>query len=157
MSRRRKATKRKLLPDAKYKSILLAKFINFVMRQGKKSLAESIVYESLDLLESKGKKSDALQAFTDAIEAVEPKIEVKSRRVGGATYQVPVDVEKGRSRVLAIRWVLDSVKKRKERTASLRLYSEIMDILSGRGNSLKTRENTHKMAEANRAFAHYKW
>jgi len=157
MSRRRKSVKRKINPDSKYNSLLVAKFINFVMQQGKKNVAESIVYNAFDLIKAKGKQEDPLDAFTEAVKAVEPKIEVKSRRVGGATYQVPVDVEEGRAKVLAIRWILDSVSRRKERTASERLFSEVMDILAGRGNSLKTRENTHKMAEANRAFAHYKW
>ncbi|MBT4922075.1 MAG: 30S ribosomal protein S7 [Rickettsiales bacterium] len=157
MSRRRKAVKRKITPDSRYSSVLVAKFINFVMEQGKKTVAEAIVYDAFDMMQEKGKKEDPLEAFVEAIAAVEPRLEVKSRRVGGATYQVPIDVEKGRANVLAIRWILAAVKKRKERTASARLYSEVMDILSGRGNSLKTRENTHKMAEANRAFAHYKW
>ncbi|MBL6785512.1 MAG: 30S ribosomal protein S7 [Rickettsiales bacterium] len=157
MSRRRKSVKRKVTPDSKYDSLLVAKFINFVMEQGKKTIAESIVYDAFDLIKEKGKQENPLEAFTSAVKSVEPKIEVKSRRVGGATYQVPVDVEENRANVLAIRWILASVKKRKERTASQRLFSEVMDILAGRGNSLKTRENTHKMAEANRAFAHYKW
>ena len=157
MSRRRKSVKRKITPDSKYSSLLVAKFINFVMEQGKKTVAETIVYDAFDMMQSKGNKEDPLESFVQATAAVEPRIEVKSRRVGGATYQVPVDVEKTRANVLAIRWILAAVKKRKERTASERLYSEVMDILSGRGNSLKTKENTHKMAEANRAFAHYKW
>lgn len=158
MSRRRKAVIREIRPDARYNDKLVAKFINFIMKGGKKSIAEKIVYDVLDRLKQNTKDGKTeLEQFVGAIGSVEPKIEVKSRRVGGATYQVPIDVPVRRAKILAIRWVIQAVRKRKEKTTADRLYSEIMDIQNNRGAALKTRENTHKMAEANRAFAHYKW
>ena len=156
MSRRHSAVKREILPDPRYKSILVAKFINNLMKDGKKSTARSIVYKAFLIVEEKLKKP-AITVFEEAVSDVEPKIEVKSRRVGGATYQVPVDVKPNRARALAIRWILAAINKRNERTSVQKLASEIMDIANGRGASLKTRENTHKMAEANRAFSHYRW
>ncbi len=156
MSRRHSAEKREILPDPRYKSILVAKFINNLMKDGKKSTARSIVYQAFSMVEEKLKKP-AITIFEEAVSEVEPKIEVKSRRVGGATYQVPVDVKPSRARALAIRWILAAISKRSERTSVQKLASEIMDISNGRGASLKTKENTHKMAEANRAFSHYRW
>lgn len=158
MSRRRKAVVRAVRPDARYNDQLIAKFVNFLMLDGKKAVAEGIVYSVMEKLGKQAKNGEGeLELFTKAIEAVEPKIEVKSRRVGGATYQVPVDVAPRRATILAIRWIIQSVRKRKEKTTVDRLFAEVMDILNGRGAALKIRENTHKMAEANRAFAHYKW
>jgi small subunit ribosomal protein S7 len=156
MSRRHGAVKRKILADSKYGDLLVAKFINIIMLDGKKSTAESIVYGALEVVKAK-LKQDELEAFTKAINSVRPALEVKSRRVGGATYQVPVDVSAHRGQALALRWIVSSVRKRNEKTAVERLSGELMDILSGRGNSVKTKENTHKMAEANRAFAHFRW
>ncbi len=156
MSRRHQAVKREILPDPKYKNILVAKFINSLMRDGLKTKARNIVYQAFEIVEKKLSQSP-LEVFSKAIESVEPQIEVKSRRVGGATYQVPIDVAANRARTLAIRWILAAVEKRNEKTAIERLSAEILDITGGRGGALKTKENTHKMAEANRAFAHYRW
>ncbi len=156
MSRRHSAVKREILPDPRYSSLLVAKFINNFMYSGKKSVARNIVYGAFAQIEEKLKKNP-LEVFEEAINSVEPQIEVKSRRVGGATYQVPVDVKPARARALAIRWVLAAIRKRGERTMTDKLAAEIIDIANGRGASLKTRENTHKMAEANRAFSHFKW
>jgi small subunit ribosomal protein S7 len=156
MSRRRKATKRKILPDAKYNSLLLAKFINVLMRQGKRALAEQIVYKALEQMESKLNKNP-IESFEQFVAAVTPELEVKSRRVGGATYQVPVEVPKTRGSILAIRWIVKSARNRSERTITDRLLGEFLDISNNKGASLKVRENTHKMAESNRAFAHYNW
>ena len=156
MSRRRQAEKREILPDPKYKDILVSKFINNLMERGKKSIARNIVYSAFDIVEAKLGAS-ALEVFKKAVSDVEPQLEVKSRRVGGATYQVPIEVPARRARTLAIRWILQAVKNRNEKTAIERLSAEILDINSGRGSALKTRDNTHKMAEANRAFSHYRW
>lgn len=156
MSRRHSAEKRKINPDPRYNSLLVAKFVNNLMKEGKKSLARNIVYQAFLQVEQKLKKP-ALEVFEEAIASVEPKIEVKSRRVGGATYQVPVDVKPTRARALAIRWVLDAIGKRNERASQDRLAGEILDIVNGRGHAMKTRENTHKMAEANRSFSHFRW
>lgn len=156
MSRRHSAFKREILPDPRYNNVLVAKFINNLMFGGKKSTARNIVYGAFVEIENKTKKP-ALELFEEAVSSVEPKIEVKSRRVGGATYQVPIDVKPSRARALAIRWILDAMRKRNERTSVGKLAAEIMDISNGRGAALKTRENTHKMAEANRAFSHYRW
>lgn len=156
MSRRRAAIKREVLPDAKYGDIVLAKFMNCVMERGKKSLAESIVYGALDMVESKSKKN-ALTQFHDALEAVKPALEVRSRRVGGATYQVPVEVRPDRARALAFRWIVACARKRSENTMTERLAAELLDASNGRGASVKKREDTHKMADANKAFAHYRW
>lgn len=156
MSRRHQAFKRETLPDPRYNNILVAKFINSLMLDGKKSIARNIVYDAFAEIEKKVKKP-ASEVFQEAVSSVEPKIEVKSRRVGGATYQVPIDVKPGRARALAIRWILEAMRKRNERTAVSKLAAEVLDIINGRGAALKTRENTHKMAEANRAFSHYRW
>ena len=156
MSRRRVAAKRIILPDPKYSDQTVAKFINVVMRRGKKSIAEKIVYGALDQMAVKG-QSEPLEAFKQALENVRPKVEVKSRRVGGATYQVPVEVRADRRTALAMRWLVDAARKRGEKSLGLRLAGEIMDALENRGSAVKKREETHRMAEANRAFAHYRW
>ncbi|MFT5426942.1 MAG: small subunit ribosomal protein S7 [Gammaproteobacteria bacterium] len=157
MSRRRVAEKRSILPDPKYGDQVLAKFINMVMRSGKKSTAEKIVYGALDEMSSRNKGADALELFNKALGNVKPVIEVKSRRVGGATYQIPIEVRSDRSLALAMRWLVDSAKKRSEKNMGLRLAGELQDASDNRGNAIKKREDTHKMAEANKAFSHYRW
>ncbi len=157
MSRRRTAEKREILPDPKYGDKVLAKFINIVMRNGKKSTAEAIVYGALDEMSSRQKGADPLELFNKALGNVKPVIEVKSRRVGGATYQIPVEVRPDRSMALAMRWLVDAAKKRSEKNMGLRLAGELLDASENRGTSIKKREDTHKMAEANRAFSHYRW
>lgn len=156
MSRRRVAAKRIILPDPKYGDQTVAKFINVVMRRGKKSIAEKIVYGALDQMAAKG-QNEPLEAFKQALENIRPKVEVKSRRVGGATYQVPVEVRADRRTALAMRWLVDAARRRGEKSLGLRLAGEIMDALENRGLAVKKREETHRMAEANRAFAHYRW
>lgn len=156
MSRRRAAVKKEILPDAKYGDVVLAKFINNIMYAGKKSIAESIVYGAMDKIHSRGGK-DALEVFKEALDNVRPAIEVKSRRVGGATYQVPTEVRTDRAEALALRWLIGSARKRSEKTMVDRLSAEIMDASNNRGAAAKKREDTHKMAEANRAFSHYRW
>ena len=170
MSRRRKADKRVILPDPKFGDLVLSKFINCVMEQGKKAVAETIVYEAIAILEtkksndneSKGEdaiaaKSRGLRIFHDALKNVRPKVEVRSRRVGGATYQVPVEVRPDRRRALAIRWLVNAARNRGENTMTEKLAGELLDAASNRGAAVKKREDTHKMAEANKAFAHYRW
>jgi small subunit ribosomal protein S7 len=154
MSRRHAAQKRAILPDPKYGDQVLAKFINLVMSSGKKSVAENIVYGALDDLRVKG---EPLEMFKQALDNVEPKVEVKSRRVGGATYQVPVEVRPSRRMALAMRWVVDAARKRSEKSMDKRLAGELMDAADNRGSAVKKREDTHKMADANRAFSHYRW
>jgi small subunit ribosomal protein S7 len=156
MPRRHAAEKRVILPDPKFGDIIITKFINCIMKGGKKSVAEGIVYAALDLVQKKAKK-DALEAFREIIKAARPVIEVRSRRVGGATYQVPVDVRESRSIALAIRWVIAAALKRSEKTMIEKLAGEMIAILNGTGATLKKREDTHKMAEANKAFSHYRW
>jgi small subunit ribosomal protein S7 len=156
MSRRHSAETRKVLPDAKYNNVTVGKMINYLMVSGKKSVAESIVYNSFDIV-AKNLKSDPVQAFLDALENVRPTIEVRSRRVGGATYQVPVDVRQNRSISLALKWLINSSRSRREKTMEQRLASELMDALNRKGASIKKREDTHKMADANKAFAHFRW
>ena len=156
MSRRREAEKREILPDPKYHNQVLAKFINMVMRGGKKSIAEKIVYGALDQIGSK-KKTDSLEVFKQALDNVKPIVEVKSRRVGGATYQIPIEVRSERSTTLAMRWLVDASKKRGEKSMGLRLAGEIMDASDHKGTAIKKREDTHRMAEANKAFSHYRW
>jgi len=156
MPRRRVVAKRQILPDPKFGSVRLAKFINMVMRSGKKSVAERIVYGALDQVAEKSKK-DALEMFDRALENVQPQVEVKSRRVGGATYQVPVEVRADRGLALAMRWLTDSARKRGEKSMGMRLAGEILDAAENRGAAVKKREDTHRMAEANKAFAHYRW
>lgn len=156
MSRRHAAEKRKVLPDPKFGDEVLSKFMNQVMQQGKKSTAERIVYGALDLVEDRVKR-DPVEVFHDALEAISPAVEVRSRRVGGATYQVPVEVRAERKQALAIRWLVGAARGRSENTMRERLAAELMDASSGRGAAVKKREDTHKMAEANRAFSHYRW
>ena len=156
MSRRHSAEKRLVLPDAKFGDIVLTKFMNSLMLHGKKSTAESIVYGALDKVEDKLKKS-SVDLFHEALENIKPSIEVRSRRVGGATYQVPVEVRPERRQALAIRWLIKASRDRNENTMEERLASEIIDAVSSRGAAVKKREDTHKMAEANKAFSHYRW
>jgi len=156
MPRRRVVAKREILPDPKYKSELLAKFINMVMVSGKKSIAEKILYGALDVIVEKG-KGEPLELLDVALENVRPQIEVKSRRVGGATYQVPVEVRPVRRNSLAMRWLIDASRKRSEKTMALRLAGELMDASEQRGSAVKKREDTHRMAEANKAFSHFRW
>ena len=156
MSRRHVAAKREILPDPKYGDRILAKFINMVMDSGKKAVAERIVYGALDEVEKKG-RSDALNIFKQALENVEPNVEVKSRRVGGATYQVPVEVRQTRRVALAMRWLVDAARKRNEKSMGQRLAGEVLEAYENRGTAVKKREDTHKMAEANRAFSPYRW
>ena len=156
MSRRRVAEKRTILSDPKYKDQVLAKFINMVMRSGKKSVAEKIIYGALDEITAKG-KGDALEVFAKAIENIRPLVEVKSRRVGGATYQIPVEVRHDRSTALAMRWLVEAAKNRGEKNMGLRLAGELMDACESKGTAIKKKEDTHRMAEANKAFSHYRW
>jgi small subunit ribosomal protein S7 len=156
MARRRRPEKRVILPDPKFGDEVLSKFMNSVMLDGKKSTAEGIVYSALETVEARAKK-DPLQVFHDALNNVKPGIEVRSRRVGGATYQVPVEVRAERAQALAIRWLISAARNRSENTMSARLSGELLDASSNRGNAVKKREDTHRMAEANRAFSHYRW
>ena len=159
MSRRTQAPKRTILPDPKYGSQLLAKFMNMIMNDGKKSVAERIIYGALDRITERETKTDdkALELLETALENVKPVVEVKSRRVGGATYQVPVEVRPERAQALAIRWLIGAARGRPETTMSARLSGELMDAANNRGNAVKKREDSHKMADANRAFSHYRW
>ena len=156
MARRRQAEKRAILPDPKYRSEMIAKFINMVMLSGKKSVAEKIVYGALDTVATKT-KSDAVDALETALDNVRPVVEVKSRRVGGATYQVPVEVRPDRRNALAMRWIVDAARKRGEKGMGARLAGEILEASENRGSAVKKREDTHKMADANKAFSHYRW
>jgi len=156
MPRRRVVAKREILPDPKYKSLLLAKFINMVMESGKKSVAEKILYNALDTVIARG-KDDPMEVLEKALENVRPTVEVKSRRVGGATYQVPIEVRPIRRNTLAMRWLLDASRKRSEKSMAQRLAGELMDASDSRGSAVKKREETHRMADANKAFAHYRW
>ncbi len=156
MSRKKQAPKRLFNPDAKYESLTLAKFINFLMYDGKKTTAERIIYSALERIKEKTKQ-DSIKVFNDAINNVRPNLEVRSRRVGGATYQVPVEVKTKRSQTLAMRWILDSARKRKNKTMSDKLFNELMDASQNKGSAIKKREDSHKMAESNKAFAHFRW
>jgi small subunit ribosomal protein S7 len=156
MSRRRVATKREIIPDPRFGSVMLTKFMNMIMDSGKKSVAEGIVYGALDVIQGKG-HADSLDVLSKALENVQPRVEVKSRRVGGATYQVPVEVRPSRRLALAMRWLIDASRKRNERSMSGKLAGELMDAFEGRGAAAKKREDTHRMAEANKAFSHYRW
>lgn len=156
MSRRRESPKRKILPDSMYDDRTLAKFINAVMLRGKKSVAEKIVYGSFDIIE-KRMKEEPLRVFKKALENVKPAVEVKSRRVGGSTYQVPVEIRGDRRTALAFRWLIGFARKRHEKTMTEKLAGEFMDAAANRGASIKKKDDTHKMAEANKAFAHYRW
>ena len=156
MPRRRVAAKREVLPDPKFGNVTLAKFMNHVMVSGKKSVAEKIVYGALDTVASKS-GNDPLEMFEQALEAIQPMVEVKSRRVGGATYQVPVEVRPARRSALAMRWLVDAARGRGEKSMAQRLANEMMEACEGKGAAVKKREDVHRMAEANKAFAHYRW
>jgi small subunit ribosomal protein S7 len=156
MSRRHRAEKREVNPDPKFNDLVVSKFMNSIMREGKKSVAERIVYGALDRVQSKS-KSNPVQLFHQALENVMPAVEVRSRRVGGATYQVPVEVRNERRQALAIRWLITAARSRNENTMEERLSGELLDAANNRGTAVKKREDTHKMAEANRAFSHYRW
>jgi len=156
MSRRHSAEKREIIPDPKFGDLVVTKFMNSVMRDGKKSVAETIVYGAFEVIEGK-LKSDPLGVFKQALENVAPAIEVRSRRVGGATYQVPVEVRSERRQALAIRWIISAARGRNDKTMVDRLSAELIDASNNRGNAVKKREDTHRMAEANRAFSHYRW
>lgn len=156
MPRKGEVPKRNILPDPKYRSELVSKFVNCMMRDGKKSVSESIMYRAFDMIEKKTKESP-LKVFEKAMENVQPIIEVKSRRVGGSTYQVPIEVRKTRRKALGIRWLIAFARKRSEKTMAERLAAELMDAANQRGAAIKKREDTHRMAEANKAFAHYRW
>jgi len=156
MPRRREVEKRQVLPDPKYKSTELSKFINIIMECGKKSVAEKIVYDALELAQTKTKK-DGIVIFTEAMEAVKPIVELKSRRVGGANYQIPIEVPPTRQVALAMRWIRDAARKRGEKSMGLRLGNELVEAIEGRGAAMKRREEVHKMAEANKAFAHFRY
>jgi len=156
MSRRHSAEKREIIPDPKFHDVIVTKFMNSIMYEGKKSVAETIVYSAFDIIENRTKQSP-LDVFKSALENVAPAIEVRSRRVGGATYQVPVEVRLERRQALAIRWIINAARGRNDKTMVDRLSQELMDASNNRGNAVKKREDTHRMAEANRAFAHYRW
>jgi small subunit ribosomal protein S7 len=156
MSRRHSAEKREINPDPKFGNLVVSKFMNSIMYEGKKSVAEAIVYGALDVIEGKT-KSNPVGVFQQALDNVMPSIEVRSRRVGGATYQVPVEVRNDRRQALGIRWIIAAARDRNEKTMVERLSAELLDASNSRGNAVKKREDTHRMAEANRAFAHYRW
>jgi small subunit ribosomal protein S7 len=156
MSRRREVSKREILPDPKFGSTQITKFVNMIMQSGKKSTAESIMYKALDSISQRG-KGESLEVLDQALENVSPMVEVKSRRVGGATYQVPVEVRADRRVTLAMRWIIDAARKRGEKSMQLKLAGELMDASENRGSAVKKREDTHRMAEANKAFAHFRW
>ncbi len=156
MPRRREVPKREILPDPKFHDQTVAKFVNVLMRDGKKSIAENILYGALDMIEKRGKE-DPVELFNSALETVSPMVEVKSRRVGGATYQVPVEVRPSRRMALAMRWLVDAARKRGEKSMSARLAGELMDAAENRGGAARKKEDTHRMAEANKAFSHYRF
>ena len=156
MSRKRVAEKRDIIPDPVYKSQLVAKFINYLMSDGKKSTSQAILYESFNIMERKTKE-DPLALFKKAVNNVKPVVEVKSRRVGGSTYQVPTEVKPGRSQALSLRWIISYSRQRGEKSMAAKLAGELLDAANGRGSAIKKKEDTHRMAEANKAFAHYRW
>ena len=156
MSRKNQAPKRTFYPDPKYKSLILAKFINFIMYDGKKTTSEKIIYEALDKIKNKTKE-DPIKIFNNAVNNIRPNLEVRSRRVGGATYQVPQEVKSKRSQTLALRWLLAAARKRKNKTMSDKLLNELIDAAQNKGAAIRKREDTHKMAESNKAFAHFRW
>ena len=156
MSRRRKQTKRDVSPDPVYKSKVVTKFMNSLMYQGKKTVAEKILYKTLELIKAKT-NDDPIKVFNDALKNVKPNLEVKSRRVGGATYQVPVEVKSKRAQALAIRWLVDASRKRKDKQMSDKIFNELYDAYEKKGSAVKKREDVHKMAESNKAFAHFRW
>ena len=157
MSRRRRAEVRKVLPDPKFGDLVVTKFMNYVMYEGKKAVAENIIYGAFDIMEGKRRDIGPLEAFHAALDNVAPSVEVRSRRVGGATYQVPVEVRPERRRALAIRWLVNAARSRGESNMTEKLAGELLDASNNRGAAVKKREDTHKMAEANRAFSHYRW
>ena len=158
MSRRRRAVKREILPDAKFGDVVISRFMNAMMYDGKKSVAEKTVYSALDVLKRRGgAQADPVRMFHEALDNVKPMVEVRSRRVGGATYQVPVEVRADRRQALAIRWIIAAARDRNDKTMVDRLSAELLDASNNRGAAVKKREDTHRMAEANRAFAHYRW
>ncbi len=157
MSRRRRADKREVLPDPKFGDLVVTKFMNYVMYEGKKAVAENIVYGAFDIIGVRRRDMDQIQVFHSALDNVAPAVEVRSRRVGGATYQVPVEVRPERRRALAIRWLVNAARNRGENTMTEKLAAELLDASNNRGTAVKKREDTHKMAEANRAFSHYRW
>ena len=157
MSRRHSAEKRKIMPDSKYASLSLSKFINCLMLDGKKSIAESIVYGALEDLESKIEGKTGVEIFNISMKNVQPQLEVKSRRVGGSTYQIPIEVKEDRKLALAIRWVIEGARKRNEKSMQLNLAAELFDAYNERGAAIKKKDDTHRMADANKAFAHYMW
>ena len=156
MSRKKKAPKRIFYPDPKYGSVILSKFINFIMNDGKKTTSEKIIYDALEKIKNKTKE-DPIKIFDEAIGNIRPNLVVRSRRVGGATYQVPQEVKTKRSQTLALRWLLEASRKRKNKTMSDKLFNELMDASQRKGTAIKKREDMHKMAESNKAFAHYRW
>ena len=156
MSRKKRAPKRIIYAESNYKSLMLSKFINFVMYDGKKSAAEKLIYTALKQIKNKTKE-DPIKIFNEAINNIRPNLEVRSRRVGGATYQIPVEVKTNRSQTLALKWLLEASRKRKNKTMSDKLFNELMDAYQRKGTAIKKREDTHKMAESNKAFAHYRW
>ena len=157
MSRRKAATKREILPDSKYGNKVVAKFINCLMWDGKKEIAENITYDAIEMLGKIAKDGDGLALFLEALDALKPSVEVKGRRVGGATYQVPVEVRADRQQTLSIRWAIQYARKRSERSMRARVFGELRDALNGTGGAFKKKIDTHKMAEANKAFAHFRW
>ncbi len=157
MSRRRRAETRKVLPDPKFGDTVVTKFMNYVMYEGKKAVAESIIYGAFDIMEAKRRDIGPLETFHAALDNVKPQVEVRSRRVGGATYQVPVEVRPERRQALAIRWLVNAARSRGENNMTEKLAGELLDASNNRGSAVKKREDTHKMAEANRAFSHYRW
>ena len=157
MSRRRKSTIREIIPDPIYGDKVLAKFIRSLMVDGKKDVAEKLIYSSFNVISKKDKNSEPIDIFKKAIENVQPQIETRSRRVGGATYQVPVEVKAKRSQALALRWLIDASRKRKDKNMSDKIFNEIYDAYQNRGAAIKKKEDTHKMAESNKAFAHFRW
>ena len=156
MSRKRKAPKKNLIVDPKYKSAIIPKLINSIMYDGKKTIAEKIIYDALEKIKTKS-KDEPINIFNEAINNLKPTVEVRSRRVGGATYQVPVEVKTKRSQTLALRWLLDATRKRKNKSMSDKLMNELMDAYQKKGSAIKKREDTHRMAESNKAFAHFRW
>jgi small subunit ribosomal protein S7 len=156
MSRRQRAAKREILPDPVYNSQLVTKFVNVVMKQGKKTVAERILYDALETIGERT-EDDPMKTFKKAIENIKPSVEVKSRRVGGSTYQVPVEVKPGRRLALSFRWLIQAAKSRHEKTMALKLAGELLDAADSRGSAMKKKEDTHRMADANKAFAHYRW
>jgi len=156
MSRRRKINKREIELDARYKDRIISKFLNVIMLDGKKTTAEKIFYSILDKI-SKEKKVDAIKFFYDVLDNVKPRVEVRSRRVGGATYQIPMEVKVDRSQALAIRWIIDAARKRSGKNMKMKLYQEFLDAHQNKGGAVKKREDTHRMADANKAFAHFRW